>query len=333
MRRLMSWLLVLFTLFAALFVGFYHGVSPKVPLDTSTSTSTTATPPATPTPLTTMSAAAPTTTSKLYPALYLCHGAGPMPLLGDPDHVPMMTKWKEHVKDIVSRYGAPTAIAVVSAHYQTTAPEVGGCPQPEMYYDYGGFPREAYSIVYPAPGAPEVAAAMVSQMQKAGLYASLNPKRKYDHGVFVPLMAMFANASIPVIPVSVLRSDDPAEHIRMGQALRSFREQGVFFVGSGSSMHHFDRFFVPNAGKRFGDALTALLEDTTLSNEQRLAKMTNIKAFDGFSDAQPPRHHEHLMPLLTLLGTANGAAAREAASVPFYAANVRHYIFEEKESA
>ncbi|KAL7694900.1 Catalytic LigB subunit of aromatic ring-opening dioxygenase [Lotmaria passim] len=270
-----------------------------------------------------------TTASKLYPALYICHGGGPMPLLGDPNHVPIVTKWKEHVKDILARYGPPTAIAVVSAHYQTAAPEVGGCAQPEMYYDYGGFPREAYSLQYPAPGAPALAARMVAEMQKAGLYASLNPKRKYDHGVFVPLMAMFANASIPVIPVSVLRSDDPAEHIKMGQALRSFREQGVFFIGSGSSMHHFDRFSIPNAGKRFGDAITAVLEDKTLSNEQRLAKMATVKSFDGFSDAQPPRFHEHLMPLLTLLGTANGAPGREVANVPFFAANVRHYMFEE----
>ncbi|KPA80038.1 protocatechuate 45-dioxygenase-like protein [Leptomonas pyrrhocoris] len=275
---------------------------------------------------------APTATAasaKLYPALYLCHGGGPMPLLGDPDHVPMVTKWKEHAKDIVARYGAPRAIAVVSAHYQTAAPEIGGCQQPEMYYDYGGFPPEAYAIQYPAPGDPELAAQMVSQLQKEGLYASLNPKRKFDHGVFVPLMIMFGNASIPVIPVSVLRSNDPAEHIKMGQALRSFREQGVFFIGSGSTMHHFDRFGVPNAGKRFGDAITAVLQDRSMSNKERVAKMSGITSFDGFSDAQPPRYHEHLMPLLTLLGTADGAPGREVANIPFYAANVRHYIFEE----
>lgn len=334
----MSWLLAIITVLVALSVScFYTGIplkalSSQSPIKTTDNSSTTHITQGS----TTMSAAAAATgaaatatSSKLYPALYLCHGGGPMPLLGDPDHVPMVTKWKENVKDILARYGAPTAIAVVSAHYQTTAPEVGGCAQPEMYYDYGGFPREAYSIQYPAPGNPALGAQMVSEMQKAGLYASLNPKRKYDHGVFVPLMIMFANASIPVILVSVLRSDDPAEHIKMGQALRKFREQGVFFIGSGSSMHHFDRFGVPNAGKRFGDAITRVLEDKTLSKEERLAKMAAIKSFDGFADAQPPRYHEHLMPLLTLAGTADGAPGREVANIPFYAANVRHYLFEE----
>jgi 4,5-DOPA dioxygenase extradiol len=337
----MSWLFVLFTLLVALLVGYYSGAPSQISRHAATDTNTTArkriraptlVTPHPVAPSSTMSAVAATTAAtpmKLYPALYLCHGGGPMPLLGDPDHTAMVTKWKEHVKDILSRYGAPTAIAVVSAHYQTTAPEVGGCAQPEMYYDYGGFPREAYLIQYPAPGAPELAAKMVAEMQKAGLYASLNPNRKYDHGVFVPLMVMFENASIPVIPVCVLRSDDPVEHIKMGQALRSFREQGVLFVGSGSTMHHFDRFGVPNAGKRFGDAITAVLEDATLSKEDRLAKMAKIKSFDGFADAQPPRNHEHLMPLLTLFGTADGAPGREVANIPFYAANVRHYIFEE----
>lgn len=330
--RTSTWPLVLLTILIALFAGYYF---------TSTSSKASTATPTHPVPNSTLSPPLSTATSamsaasalpassKLYPALYLCHGAGPMPLLGDPDHVPMVTKWKEHVKDIVARYGAPSAIAVVSAHYQTAAPEIGGCAQPEMYYDYGGFPREAYAIQYPAPGAPDVAMRMVSAMQKAGLYASLNPTRKYDHGVFVPMMSMFENASIPVIPVSVLRSDDPAEHVKIGQALRSFRAEGVFFVGSGSTMHHFDRFFVPDAGRRFGDAVTAVLEDPQLSQAERLKKMSSIKSFDGFSDAQPPRYHEHLMPLLTLLGTADGGPGREVASVPFFAANVRHYLFEE----
>ncbi|KPI83274.1 putative protocatechuate 4 5-dioxygenase-like protein [Leptomonas seymouri] len=329
----MRGILVLCTLLIAFLVGYNSTDVPlkSSPASTSSAIATSSTPE--PSLLARSAAMSAHTTSaavaKLYPALYLCHGGGPMPLLGDVDHAPMVAMWKEHVADIVSRYGVPKAIAVVSAHYQTTTPEIGGCPHPAMYYDYSGFPREAYSLQYPAPGNPELAARMVAQMQGSGLHASLNPKRKFDHGVFVPLVVTFETASIPVIPVSVLRSDDPAEHIKIGQALRSFREQGVFFIGSGSTMHNFDLFNVPNAGKRFGDAITAVLQDKSLSKEERLEKMKTIKSFDGFSDAQSPLDHEHLMPLLTLCGTADGAPGREVASVSFFAANVRHYIFEE----
>lgn len=269
-----------------------------------------------------------TTTHALYPALFICHGGGPLPLLGDADHAPLVKKWKEHVADITSRYGLPKAIAVVSAHYNTRTPEVGGCDAPTMFYDYGGFPPESYHLKYPAPGNPTLAAQMVEQLQKAGLSATLNLKKPYDHGVFVPLMIMFEKASIPVIPISVLRSDNPADHIKFGEALQSFREQGVFFLGSGSSMHHFGRFGVPNAGSRLGNAITAVLENKTISPTERIESMKSIESFDGFSDAQPQGAHEHLMPLLTLVGIAGGTTGREVASVPFYAANVRHYLFE-----
>ncbi|KAK7199842.1 Catalytic LigB subunit of aromatic ring-opening dioxygenase [Novymonas esmeraldas] len=273
-------------------------------------------------------AAAAATPSSMYPALFIHHGGGPLPLLGDVGHVPMVTKWREHIKDIVARHGLPSAIAVVSAHYETDEPEVGGGARPEMLYDYYNFPPKSYELQYPAPGAPELAARMVESLQRAGLSATLNPRRKYDHGVFVPLTVMFEAAAIPVVPVSVLRSNDPLEHIKFGQALRPFREEGVFFLGSGASMHNSKRPRPLGAGTRFGDVVTAVLEDPNLSEAQRRAKMADVKSFDGFSEAQPPVAHEHLMPLLTLVGVADGTPAREVASFPFYDTNIRHYLFE-----
>lgn len=81
---------------------------------------------------------------------------------------------------------------------------------PSMMYDYGGFPEETYHFQYPAPGQPALAEEMVKALQDAGITASLNPQRPYDHGVFIPLMGVFAEADIPVVPVSVIRSNDPA---------------------------------------------------------------------------------------------------------------------------
>ncbi|KAK7199841.1 Catalytic LigB subunit of aromatic ring-opening dioxygenase [Novymonas esmeraldas] len=274
-------------------------------------------------------AAAAATPSNKYPALFLFHGAGPLPLLGDVEHIPMVTKWREHIEDIVARHGLPSAIAVVSAHYQTDEAEVGGGARPEMLYDYRNFPPESYELQYPAPGAPELGARMVESLQRAGLSATLNPRRKYDHGVFVPLMVMFEAAAIPVVPVSVLRSNDPLEHIKFGQALRRFREEGVLFIGSGASMHNFYSAPVHGAGTRFGDAVTAVLEDPSLSEAQRRAKMADVKSFDGFSEAQPPSEDEHLMPLLTIVGVTDGTPAREVANIPFRHTNQRHYLFDD----
>lgn len=268
-------------------------------------------------------------TPQVYPALFICHGAGPLPVLGAPGHAHMVDSWKKNMSDIVRGFGAPRAIAVVSAHYQTQEAAVGTGAQPGMIYDYYNFPAKAYELQYPAPGDVALATRMVTALQQAGITAVADPSRGYDHGVFIPLLPTFPDASIPVIPISVLASDDPAAHLRLGQALRRFREEGVFFVGSGSTFHHSEYYSVPDAGKRFGDALTAALGDPALSNRQRLEKLAQVEAFDGFEEAQPPGRHEHLMPLLTLAGTANGAPGREASSVNFTLAVAREYIFEE----
>lgn len=267
--------------------------------------------------------------SHVYPALFICHGAGPLPVLGAPGHAHMVDAWRKHVSGIVRRYGPPHAIAVVSAHYQTAEAAIGTAAQPEMIYDYYNFPAEAYELQYPAPGHVELSTRMVAALQQADISAAADPNRGYDHGVFVPLLPTFPAAAIPVIPISVLASDDPAAHIRIGQALRKFREEGVLFIGSGSTFHHPKYYSVPSAGSRFGDALTSVLGDAALTNAERLERLAAVESFDGFEEAQPPGRHEHLTPLLTLAGTANGAAAREVASLPFSLANAREYIFEE----
>ncbi|RNE97150.1 extradiol ring-cleavage dioxygenase class III protein subunit B [Trypanosoma conorhini] len=198
-----------------------------------------------------------------------------------------------------------------------------------MLYDYYGFPPESYEIKYPAPGEPSLAQEMVAALKSNGLAAELDGSRPFDHGVFVPLMIMFPEAKIPVLPISVLRGGDPAEHIRMGEALRPFRSRGVFFLGSGSTMHHFSHFNKKDAGKRFGDALSEVLcaSDKAMPPEKRMAAVKRVTAMAGFDEAQPRGALEHLMPLFTLFGTANGTQAKEVANVPFFEANVRHHLF------
>jgi aromatic ring-opening dioxygenase catalytic subunit (LigB family) len=62
--------------------------------------------------------------------------------------------------------------------------------------------------------------------------------RGFDHGVFIPLKVVFPRADLPIVQVSLLASMDPAEHIRLGQALAPLRDEGVLIVGSGMSYHN-----------------------------------------------------------------------------------------------
>ena len=85
--------------------------------------------------------------------LYLPHGGGPMPLMGDPGHAGL-TAWLRSVPDVLGR---PEAILLVSAHWEEPTPTVQTAAAPWLLFDYGGFPPETYHYTYPAPGQPQVA--------------------------------------------------------------------------------------------------------------------------------------------------------------------------------
>jgi aromatic ring-opening dioxygenase catalytic subunit (LigB family) len=45
-----------------------------------------------------------------------------------------------------------------------------------------------------------------------------DPKRGYDHGVFIPLKLVFPEADIPVVQLSLKSGLDPTEHINLGMS-------------------------------------------------------------------------------------------------------------------
>ncbi len=159
--------------------------------------------------------------------LYLPHGGGPLPLLGDPGHKEIV----QFLKGIRGKLGQPSAILVVSAHWEEDQPTLTTASEPEMFYDYYGFSPEAYKIQYPAPGNPGLAREIQSTLQKAGIHSSLDESRGYDHGLFIPLKLIFPEADIPCLQISLIRGLDPAKHIALGRALHQLRSQNVLIVG------------------------------------------------------------------------------------------------------
>lgn len=160
------------------------------------------------------------------PALYLGHGAPP--LLEDPVWTGQLAGWS-------AKLPRPSAILIVSAHWQTAPMAISSTHRVPLVYDFYGFPQHYYDLTYEAPVAPELAARV------RGLMPSSEPviereHRGLDHGAWVPLMAMYPEADIPVLQLSM--PDLDAEHLfAVGRRLASLRDEGVLIVGSGFMTH------------------------------------------------------------------------------------------------
>jgi aromatic ring-opening dioxygenase catalytic subunit (LigB family) len=124
------------------------------------------------------------------PVLFFPHGGGPLPLLGDPGHKNMV----EFLGGIARTLPEPSAILVVSAHWEEGQPTITAGEFPPLIYDYYGFPEESYAIQYPAPGNPALARETHRLLTEAGIEARLDAQRGFDHGLFVPLKIMYPGA-------------------------------------------------------------------------------------------------------------------------------------------
>ncbi len=138
-------------------------------------------------------------------------------------------------EDVGSR---PKALLVISGHWEEKVATIQNNPAPPLLYDYQGFPPSTYQIKFPAPGAPEVSARVGELLGAAGIPYNYDNARGFDHGVFIPLKVAFPNADVPIVQLSLLASMDPAEHIRIGQALAPLRDERVLIVGSGMTYHN-----------------------------------------------------------------------------------------------
>jgi 4,5-DOPA dioxygenase extradiol len=128
------------------------------------------------------------------------------------------------------------------------------------------------------------------------------PERGLDHGAYVPLVAMYPDADVPVLQAS-LPTLEPAELVRLGRALAPLRDEGVLIVGSGFLTHNPRAIDtraeapVPGWASDFdawaGDAL-ARRDVDALVDYRRLAP--------GVRQSLPT--HEHFVPVLVALGAA-----------------------------
>lgn len=247
--------------------------------------------------------------------LYLSHGGGPLPLLGDEGHREMV----DNLKSISRTIEKPSAIVVISAHWEEQKPTITSGASPSLIYDYYGFPEESYDITYPAAGEPELASQVYFNLKEHGFDAQLDEQRGFDHGLFVPLKIMYPAADIPCIQISLLSSLDPMQHIQMGKALGKLstgelRDRGMLIIGSGFSFHNMRAFFSPSTPEShqknlsFESWLIETCSNRNIDENERTQRLANWEQAP-FARYCHPRE-EHLLPLHVCYGVTGRACSQ-----------------------
>lgn len=239
--------------------------------------------------------------------IYFSHGGGPLPILGDPSHERMIS----FLKSLPQQIEKPDAIIVISAHWEESTPTIIGGEVPSLLYDYYGFPEEAYSIKYPLRGNPALAKRLHTILAKRNIAASIELKRGFDHGVFIPLKLMYPEANIPTIQLSLISGLDPRRHILMGEALKELLGENILIIGSGFSFHNLREFAWTNEKKTdkrnddFQDWLIKVCTGDSSSEE----KGSQLVAWEKNPSARycHPRE-EHLLPLHVCFGISDEPA-------------------------
>ncbi|MET0012150.1 MAG: class III extradiol ring-cleavage dioxygenase [Sedimenticola sp.] len=160
-----------------------------------------------------------------FPVLFLSHGAPNILLHRDP----LLDEWRQQLRGI----SKPDAVLVVSAHWVTNKVTVGGNHNQRTIHDFYGFPDELYDYQYPAVSGCDLAEELA---ERCGL--QLDHERGLDHGAWVPLVALFPRADIPVAHMSVSPRMDCESHYQLGHDLAYLRRKNILIIASGVIVHN-----------------------------------------------------------------------------------------------
>jgi 4,5-DOPA dioxygenase extradiol len=198
---------------------------------------------------------------------------------------------------------------MVSAHWERRPVTLGATRTLPLVYDFYGFPERYYQTRYEAPGAAPLAARVRSLLDRAGIPWRDEPGRGLDHGAYVPLVAMYPAADVPVLQIS-MPALDSTQLFTLGHALAALREEGVLIFGSGFLTHNMRHAFqkgIPAWAREFDEWARVALSDF------------DVDALLNFQERAPAVHEalptwEHYAPVLVAAGAAS--AGSHAAAFP-----------------
>lgn len=228
------------------------------------------------------------------PVLFIGHGS-PMNAISDN---PYTKAWSA----LAHRFAKPSAIVCVSAHWETDGVFVTTAARPRTIHDFYGFPPELYEVAYNAPGSADLANRLTTLLGATGDGEGWG----LDHGTWSVLRALYPNADVPVVQLSLNRHASAAEHYALGRQLAPLRDDNILILGSGNVVHNL---------RYFRGATTpldwAVRFNNTVKTKIATGDHAGLIAYDAFGpDARlSVPTPEHYLPLLYVL--AAGAAGEK----------------------
>lgn len=228
------------------------------------------------------------------PALFISHGS-PTWALSPGRLGPQLESLGRSLRNL-------KAALVVSPHWQSVGPiRVQHASKPETIHDFGGFAKELYELQYPAPGAPEYAQMTADLLKQKGFSATLDSRRGFDHGAWVPLRYLFPDAAMPVFQVSLPARLDTAGAVDLGKALSPLREQGIAVIGSGSMTHNLAEYFGLTPETDYAQEFAAWINSAI--ERRDVDSLVDYRRLAPHARRAHPTE-EHYLPLLVALGAA-----------------------------
>lgn len=231
------------------------------------------------------------TDTDLMPALFVGHG-NPMNAIEETFFV---AAWRE----TAALMPRPKAILCISAHWETEGSFVTSMTHPKTIHDFYGFPDELYRVQYPAPGSPELAERVKELISSTAVRLDEGYSRGLDHGAWSVLRRMYPEADIPVVQLSLDRTQHPRFHYDLATELFPLRREGVLVVGSGNMVHNLRQLdWDPDSPYPWAAEFDRLATELILAGEHD--RLVAYPALGEAARLSIPTN-EHYLPLLYAL--------------------------------
>lgn len=176
---------------------------------------------------------------------------------------------RHHWDTITPSLSQHRAIVFVSAHWQADPGELPVSDEAsisnaviinqstDLLYDYYNFPPQYYELTLESSNPQWLQDEVADELRQSGVVSSVSftADRGIDHGVFIPLLAMFGPQGVkkgsngdsyrlpPLIQVSLPPPSHDAKTeglraLQLGKALQGLRAKGIAIVGGGQPVHN-----------------------------------------------------------------------------------------------